>query len=477
MRFSKTITAIKSMEAYDRKRFEKYLRSPYFEVPPAASALFDYLSDLRQNFSDKDLEVKAIAHQVPLLKTESIQAKAGTLLQTELKEYAALEFHRQQPHEWQRDLLRGLKQRHWFEWYEEELADALETMEAHRGDSLEYFAQQHYLTEIKNNGFDIKLNTYSYCSIAPVWQSLEVYYAIKKIRYYCEELNRLNIAEMKMFKAENEAFLLATLAPYCNLQHSYVWLFVTIYRMLSAGQVADALVHYRQVKALLEQHKTTSLSVAYTEAISYLRMFSIKYVNRGVEELYPEYLWCITFQIKHGLIKAKGDIAPTVFINLFNIAAKINHPPKNLLLFINELGPLLPATHRRNSLHFAQGIYLFVSGKYTEAGHHFAEVDFKNDEVMNAICRRWYFMSRFEQQPYGKGLDAVLSAFERYVMRHEDIPPFAKTHFKKFIVYAQKLLTKTLKKEKQELAKQLAAEEYFAGKVWLLKKLGHKARE
>ena len=131
----------------------------------------------------------------------------------------------------------------------------------------------------------------------------------------------------------------------------------------------------------------------------------------------------------------------------------------------------MPATHREDSLHFAQGIYHFVSGKYTEAAHHFAGVDFKKDALMNAVCRRWYFMSRFEEQPYGKGLDALLLAFERYVQRRKDIPLFAQASFKKFTYYAYKLLSKVSKKEKQQLKKQLEAEAYFAGKEWLLDKL------
>lgn len=471
MRFSKMITAFKSMDALDRKRFGKYLHSPYFEIQPTATALFEYLCKVRNNFSAKDLAPSTIASNAPLLKTESIQNKASTLLLCKMKKYAAQEFHHRQPYEMQRDLLRGLKQRHWFEWFEEEYEAAInETVEEQRGVSLEYFEQQHYLAEIKHNGFDIKLNNDRYSTIAPVWQSLEVYYAIKKIRYYCEEMNRAGDTG-KIEKADNEAYLLATLAPYCNQQYRYVWKFVVIYKMLSASEVADALIYYRQIKALVEQEKTSPLPAVVIEVAEYLRMFCIKQVNRGIVEMYPEYLWNITFQIRHGLFKAEQGIAPTTFTNLFNIAAKINYPPEGLLLFIDKLGPILPAAHRASRLHFAKGIYHFSLKQYKDAAYHFAQVDVKKDALFNALCRRWYFMSRFEAHPYEHGLDTVLKAFERYVQRHHDIPPFAQVVFQQFTYYAQKLLINSLKKEKRELKTQLESEKYFAGKEWLMEKL------
>jgi hypothetical protein len=54
----------------------------------------------------------------------------------------------------------------------------------------EVFYRRHLLTELQFGGFDAVLNRTADNDLHPVTRTLDAFYALKKLRYHCELLNR-----------------------------------------------------------------------------------------------------------------------------------------------------------------------------------------------------------------------------------------------------------------------------------------------
>ncbi|MCW5908891.1 MAG: hypothetical protein KIS94_13590 [Chitinophagales bacterium] len=470
MRFAKLAAVYKQLSASQRKRLSRYLRSPYFNEPPTALALFNYFESLPPTLPAPQLQPAAIARHQPLLKTPYVQNKASTLLLKAISRFAALEHWQQQPHQQRLNTLSGLKQIHWFEQYAQLYAQTNREYLSQPGNSLEHYQLQHYLTETHHNGLDVKFTGNRTQSIQPVTHTLDVYYAIKKLRYLCEQAGR-SYSATNNFNPTEAACLLQLLQPYCNRKHPYVFLMVNLYHLLTSPLYPGSIHHYKQVKKYILQHSTPPLTPAVTEAINLLRHYCIKWSNRGVAEVYPEYLWNVSFMIEHRLFENHGALDPVVFSNLFNVAHKITCPPAQMQQFITHLSPLLADKHRKSRIAYANGIYNFALHRFTDAAAAFNTIDVKSDSTFTALAKRWYFKSTFESRPYTPGLDAILAAYERYLNRHTEIPEIPLRQFKEFAKYARKLLGAFHPHEKKNLIHELNHTQPFAGKDWLLEKL------
>src|SRR5690242_8650124 len=97
MHLSKLTVALKAFTEPQFKRLKEYVHSPYFKVPAASVALFDYLYHLYPNFPEKKIKPELIARKHDNLHTASVQSWAGTELLHAIEQFIGLEHHRSNP--------------------------------------------------------------------------------------------------------------------------------------------------------------------------------------------------------------------------------------------------------------------------------------------------------------------------------------------------------------------------------------------
>lgn len=474
MAFEKLIAVLQTFQPPVIERLGQYLKSPYFNTPEAALQLYHYLAPLHPQYPEAKLQTAAIAKKQPVLFNKNKQAKAGTELLKTVIQFIAEEAWQKNHHEQTLAGLQGLKNLHLFDHYQQ-IAEKTELLQSEITNAdIEKLYYQHRLTELEHNGFDARLQRNPHNNLQPVVQTLDVFYAIKKLRYHCELLSRHQVLGTP-YHAENTHYLIQVLQHYNHPQHPYVYLFANVYQMLAADKYTDAHKHYGLLHKYITSNNRSPLSSEIAETIPYLINFSLHWYNLGNQQAGKNALHWYRALIKHELFIVNRKVMPADFRNIVSLSVIYKQKPRWLKYFLDKHAPLLPEPHRYNNTSFCYGQYYYLTKQYDKALPCFQQVHAKKEPIFNMIILRWQFMCLYEQNPANHQLlYQFIETWQRQLHRITPELHRFKEIFLTVTNYSKKLLAAQNKTELQLLLKQLSTEPYFAGKYWLLEQLQKK---
>ncbi|MFN8297576.1 MAG: hypothetical protein U0T75_00625 [Chitinophagales bacterium] len=466
MHLSKLVDALKAIEPAELKRLDDYVHSPYFKVPLASVSLFDYLKEHYPLFSEKKVDAVLIAKKSKNLDTAGKQSTAASWLLDSIEKFWAVEDMLNNSLQYEQHRLRAFKEHGLYEQFGKAYQKAVQQVDKLEDRHVPYFEQQHYLTELSLTGYDAKRDRTRRNDVSPVLQTLDAFYAIKKVRYLCEALNRHRVIGTPK-PADDPALLYQLLAPYTNEQYPYVYLFVNMLQMLLADNIATAKAHYEHVKVYLSNRKAGSLTPGMKEAMLYAQGICQSWLNTGVEEAAVESQGWLELKIKQNMLLENGRLLPIAFRNAVVIATQVGKDVAWTQQFIRKYSEYLPKEVKETELAFAQALVLYNQQNYKEAIRLLLQADAGEEAIFGANIRRYHFMCLYE---YDKedvdGLDNFLLAFRKYVQRNAEDLHQLKELFEQFIKYGRKLVAKG-KEDTALISAALEKEPYFAGKFWL----------
>ncbi len=471
MHLQKLSTLLKALEKPQWKRLEEYVHSPFFKVPSASVELFDYFLSIYPDFSEKKLDPSIISKKVKELPSASKQAKAGSELIKAIYHFLAYQHWQKKPQDALSHLVGALKSQKLYEWAQHENDEALETIQNIPEQTIDCFYWQHLLTETRLTGFDTILKRNEDNDIAPLVTSLDVFYALKKLRYSCELVNRKQLLGTQQ-QATAIQPLLQILAPYTNENHPYVWVFVQVYEMLTSASYEQGHVYYKRVQALAEKMDGKILTDSVKESMPFAINWCLQWIAKGNHEAGGDYLWWVDFKASNQLLLEQNQIAPIALRNPVMLAVQGHRSVEWAKDFIVNYSPFLPKEDKETNIAFVKALCSYYEKNYKDASRYFLLAQAKEEPIFNAIIRRWEFMSQYESDPENVSmLGNSLLAFEKYMQRNTESLHQFKTLFTLFLSYAHLLLKTKEKRARIELKNKLDKEAFFAGKDWLAKQL------
>jgi hypothetical protein len=471
MHLSKLVVVLKALDESALKEFERYAASSYFKVPSAAVELFTYLEKLYPEFQERKIQPEIIAKKTTGLPNAGKQAKAGTELLKALEDFIALR-------DWQSDeqsktwhQLNAFQKLHLFEQFDKERDRLEDGMNQAAELDIETFFFRHLIAELSLGSFDNRQVRNSSNDLNPVMNTLDEFYAIKKLLYICEALNRRQVLGSN-YDIEHINSLLRILQPYATEQYPYVYMFMNVYQMLAAPTYEESLYPYLTIKKLVSKYENSTLPASIMESVTYALNWCLQWNGRGHEHAGEEYLWWIEHKIKWNLLLENDRILPIAFRNVVINATLYGKKPEWIWYFINTYGKNLPEEARETNIAFATGLYHFSLKEFEKAIRYFLNAQAKEEVIFNAVIRRWQWMATYEANPADTDLllNQIL-AFAKYLQRNKEEFHQFKAPFNNFITYSKKLVNAFSKEEKQEVANALELEPHFPGKPWILLKL------
>lgn len=471
MRFARLTTTLKAFDKPAIKRLDDYLHSPYFKIPATATALFTYLQTLPQPYTNQNLAAEYITGYSPLLDTENKQAIASTQLLKAIEGFITVENLGQQKFKPAWHLLDGLKNLHLPDAFEKQYQQALHETNQCPEQDIDTFYYRHLYTELSFNGFNAKLNARPQPDISPVLQTLDEFYALKKLRYLCALENRKNILGIA-YKPEPTAHLIEILKPYTNPAYPYVLITVNMYGLLMAKSYVESLPFYGPLKQLAAAQKGKTLPDSIWENAASCIYWSQQWSNLGYEEAAREYLWWMELLMKFNRLLQKDKISPIQYRNIIIMAVRCKYPADRIHRFIEDYSKYLPESHQQIAVPFAKGLYYYVLKDYKQAGRFLQQAETPT-VIEDAVIRRWKFINDYEDKPADTELlYRQLEAFEKFMERNEEGFRQYKTPFALFISNCRQLLGAAGKKEREALQHSIEQQVYFPGKSWLMEQLG-----
>ncbi len=470
MQFGKLTLTLKALSAAQLKRLDKFVHSPYFSVYQPSVLVFEELQKLHPHFSETNLSSEAISRWSKKLSTIKQQETAGVRLLRAIEMFIIIEKAKNTLDLPNVNLLEELRHLKLTAEFNKQLEKSINALNADAEQNIDIFYGKHTLAELQLNGFEARLNRSNVHNILPVLKTLDEFYALKKLRYLCEAVNRkVSLSFADDSHEQHVSTLLKILQPYTNPKYPYVYLFVNVYQMLAATTYEESEIYYGLIKQYVTEHqKDKPVSQSIIEAVTYAHGNCIKWYNKGLAAAGNEFLWWIEWERQHDLLLENGRLQPINFRNIIVMALQ-HRSPQEIKAFIVHYSPFLPAEYRDACTTFALGLYQYRIKQHSKAARSFAAAQAGTDVVFNCIVRRWQWMNLYESNPTDVGiLLSQLEAFNKFQLRHKAQVKQVQSAFKLFISYAEQLLRADALET--ELLR-LKAEPHFAGKPWLLEQL------
>ncbi len=468
---SKLTSVLKQLSETEMERLETFLQSPYFDVPTGALPLFQYLSKLHPVYDEKKTAAEYIQKKAPALGNQKRQANYGSDLLKAIEHFLAVEDFKATTDSVDRHRLQAYKKHHMFEAFNKEHEQLLKKIDEDSEQNYDTFYQRHILTELALSGFDTKLNRTIRNDVFPVSKTLDEFYALKKLCYHCELLNRHQVLGTA-YQEENISYILETLKPLNTESYPHVYLYTHVYQMLKADTFEQGEEYYKAIRSFIEQHYKHSDSFNIKEIISYTTNYGLYWNNRGYSLAAEIAMWGHEMKIQYNDLLDHGKITTSNFRNIVALSILNKKDPQWVKWFIDIYAVHLPDEYKETNLAFALAQYYYYLADFDKAMPLFQQAQVKEEPIFNAIVRRWQYMCMYEQDP--SNIDTLfdfLNAYERYLGRYAEQFHWMKEIFVKNIFYSKKLLKATDAAKKKELKQALANEQYFTGKEWLQKQL------
>lgn len=476
MHLQKLVEVLKKLDEEQLKRLDEYVRSPYFKVPPVCVLLLNRLMPLHPRFMETKMQWQKLGKKDVTLSTIAKQRNAATGLLKAIDGFIAQEQWQSNKLEFIRLKLKGYKELKLDDKFEEGFNEQMSFLENEPEQDTDTFYEKHMLVELSMQGVVARLKFAKPTDLNPILKTLDEYYSLKRLRYACEIVNRYATAGIN-YQEDNDVVIMGVLQKYNELQYPYVYLFVSIYKMLSSLDYRDSFYHYQKVKKFIEYKTSSVVSQSIKESVDYVTAYCLRWHNRGNEEAGIEYLWWIDWRLSKGLLLQKGKLMPVTFRNIVSAAQGQSNTQK-MADVINNYGAYLPSEYLDSNLSYAKGLYNYEIRNYKIAARFFLMAEAKEEPVFNCLIRYWHWKCLYEYD--SNDIDSLynsIDSFEKYIKRNlKHIKSKAKS-FEFFLEYSMELLRAENKETLSLVVERLQNEAQFAGKRWLIDKFELKKKQ
>ncbi|HRG89802.1 MAG TPA: hypothetical protein PLW44_12330, partial [Chitinophagales bacterium] len=231
MHLQKLVEVLKKLDEEQLKRLDEYVRSPYFKVPPVCVLLLNRLMPLHPRFMETKMQWQKLGKKDVTLSTIAKQRNAATGLLKAIDGFIAQEQWQQNKSEIIHLRLKGYKLLQLDDKFDEGFNEQMSFLNKEPEQDTDTFYEKHMLVELSMQGFAVKSKRTASNDIRPLIRTLDEYYALKKIRYQCEAMNRQQVFGVSYNDDSSDA-LISLLEGYLSTHNHYVYLFVNIFKML-----------------------------------------------------------------------------------------------------------------------------------------------------------------------------------------------------------------------------------------------------
>lgn len=475
MHFYKLIKSLQALDPVQIKSLDKYVRSPYFGVYMPSVLLFEHMASLHPRFPNRKITFEAIAQLGESLNTLKRQETAATRLMRSIENFIAQEEWQKKEGEVNRYRMRGYKALGLETEFDKAFEKEMKRLKEDPEQDIDIFSERHLLTEMTFNGLKARLVRGPSNNLLPVVTTLDEFYAIKKIRYLCEVVNR-RIPLTNTYHEGQVSVLFKIIEPFNNKEHPYVYLFFNAYKMLKAKDYAECLPFYNSLKEVASLHSGPQITQSLREVMGYAVNATLKWFNLGNEVAGKEYLWWMGWRMRNNLLLEKGKLLPVTFRNIIVLSVG-NQTPEEIGEAINFYGSYLPEESREINLAFAKGIYQYAIKNYKKASRYFLLAQVKEDAVFSSIVKRWQWICTYEYDLTDiETLSNQLLSFEKHLHRNKSEIHELIRIYDVFIDYSRRLIHGATKEDFNSGVEQLEREVYFMGKTWLIQKFQEKCK-
>jgi len=465
---NKIFQTLACLDEPTRKRFSKYLRSPYFVQSKPLLTLCESLSREIEKGNSGFNRQKIWEKLFPETSYDDVNfRKCCSDLLKHTKDFMAFELLIDHPGRKSIGTLEFVVEHKVEPLYKNSLREAKEASDEPQYRSLNHFKsrytiERHYFTMMD---YGVRVDTRA--NLEEISNNLDLFYWIEKLKICSSALSQQRTGNQQ-YDIKFGSDIISFLSNF-NLDEIpelaiYYYSFLTL-------KENDNVEHYYKLRKLLDQYGKLIPQKDAIELIDAALHYCTGKMNKGSLEFHQEFFDLFEDALKKEVFFVKGELAVWRFNNMIAAAlrlGKIEWAEK----FTRTYYVYLPQETRENTYSFNLARVYRFQGKYEMVLELLQNVDYK-DIGYNLISKMMMLITYYELQEF----DTLLSfteSFKTFLTRHKNIPPQRRQGYLNLIKYTRKLI-RLNQHDKAAVAK--LRDEISLGRAgiinheWLLEKL------
>jgi hypothetical protein len=368
----KSLELFFSLKEDEIDAFEKFI-AHHKEIKPQHKILFEYIIKSKENFDETKFSKKnnIQPQRIPYLKSELLKIAEKWIVQ-----YISMgqinEFDRNRSllsffdsHAAEKNTLSILKTMDRFD--EKFFFDSSEHLSLFRLGRLKDVVYKHRTNK------SIKMESIDYAS------HLDLFFALEKLKIYCEDLNRHTL-----FNTNYEPHIHLAFFESLKDKHPLLKIYMELYLVLSNNQMASKIKINEIITLWMEHSNNLKIRVDQYTIFHYLINIISRAIKKGDLELKIDFLKLIEYADSLDLLKENDKVNVDILLLSFYYAIDVEE--ERFVNFFYEKYKLDIENSSKNYLSpFFESLTLFYKEKYDEASRVFSGADLSKFTFMKKI--------------------------------------------------------------------------------------------
>lgn len=468
---SKVFKAISKLSGAERRRFAKFVASPYHNASEKLSQIFDLIDYSLRNDSATSISKEEVWCKINSSEpfNYGLLRKWYNDLLTLFEEFLVIEHLQVDKTRYVSDLFGAVLERKLDLLYNSVTSKSRETLDRYATMSAEhyyakyYFERKYFELNEKNAAL---FGWVSDTQIQHISANLDYFFISEKLKYYLEVLSRKVV-----FSKEDPIFLMDEIIGYVKQKEFHDQPLIRIYYLVCLLYLEPTEeLNYHECKSLLQTHKDGFHLYDIQELYAALLNYCVGQTNRGRIQFNEEYIHLYDYLLKQELLTEEGALSPWKFKNAVLLGLRSGQ-----FAWVEQLlknyGHLVAENQRENVLNYNSALLKFYQKKFNEVALYLRDVE--QDDYMYTLSSKALLLSTYYELNEWEPLNYLLDSFKVYLHRaQKDLSEIQHISYINLINYTRKLA-----KAKAEntplnpaLLNEIESNSKLFSKAWLIEK-------
>jgi hypothetical protein len=435
---SKVFKAISKLSGAERRRFAKFVVSPYHNASEKLSQIFDLIDYSLRNDSTTSISKEEVWSKINPNEpfNYGLLRKWYNDLLTLFEEFLVIEHLQVDKTRYVSDLFSAVLERKLDLLYNSVTSKSRETLDRYATMSAEhyyakyYFERKYFELNEKNAAL---FGWVSDTQIQHISANLDYFFISEKLKYYLEVLSR-----KVLLSKEDPIFLMDEIIGYVKQKEFHDQPLIRIYYLVCLLYLEPSVEgYYHECRELLQQHKNGFHLYDIQELYAALLNYCVGQTNRGRNQFNEEYINLYDYLLKQDLLSEDGALSPWKFKNAV-LAGLRSGQFAWVEQLLKNYGHLVAENQRENVLNYNSALLKFYQKKFNEVALYLRDVE--QDDYMYTLSSKALLLSTYYELNDWEPLNYLLDSFKIYLHRaKKDLSEMQHESYVNLIKYMKRL--------------------------------------
>lgn len=465
---NKLFLLLKSLSIKELKEFDALLRSPYFNTNKKLVEIFQHLKKAHPDFKKFDNKEALYQKIHPGKKFRDLHFRQYFSALTSLAEqFLAIQKFEKEQTLFRHALLEEMIDRDTGNLFNHAL---LKTNRTSKAADDAYYLEQFQLEDLRNKFLVNTAQQQNRFAAQPDYakgiQLLDTFYIIRKLKFYCSQLNYKTIAAV-----DKETILMDEILQLLEKKDYSVTPAIDIYyKILRTITEPDNEENFSSLLKTLHAKDNLFTQSETRELYIYAQNFCIRQINKGKTEYLSEILKIYQYLLEKEIILEKGILTPWDYKNIVVTALRLEDFNWTES-FINTYKNRLPEKERENAYTYNLAKFYFYKKNYSKVLGLLQEVEY--NDVFYSLDSKSMLLKTYYELNEIDSLDSMMDSFKIYLLRNKSLSEHHVKTYKNLLRVTHKLsrLIPSDKKKIALLETEIEQTKPLADIGWLREKL------